>query len=249
MLQMETNPGMMFDPSYSRFTSATGEPYFVNFTNMDITRTPTEFSLSRGGILCEQMGVGKTLMCLTLILVSLNQHTSLPEGMDVTELMNEDELRTYPTATMATLRTAIGIGEDEELEPWSEAELKGTPSLASMCADIVSKLYPGASRLDGLSPNCQCLLDRPLFYYRFPPPVRLPRGAKLVRHIPPQKMLVATSTLVVVPPILVKQWLAEAEKHLVPGALRIKVVADDKKDLPPIEELMAHDVSLSWLSS
>jgi hypothetical protein len=62
-------------------------------------------------------------------------------------------------------------------------------------------------------------------------------------------MLVATSTLVVVPPILVKQWLAEAEKHLVPGALRIKVVADDKKDLPPIEELMAHDVSLSWLSS
>jgi hypothetical protein len=150
---------------------------------------------------------------------------------------------------MATLRTAIGIGEDEELEPWSEAELKGTPSLASMCADIVSKLYPGASRLDGLSPNCQCLLDRPLFYYRFPPPVRLPRGAKLVRHIPPQKMLVATSTLVVVPPILVKQWLAEAEKHLVPGALRIKVVADDKKDLPPIEELMAHDVSLSWLSS
>ncbi|BEI88723.1 uncharacterized protein CcaverHIS019_0200850 [Cutaneotrichosporon cavernicola] len=246
MLQMETNPGTMFDPSYSRFTSATGEQYYVNLSNMDIKRKPAEFSLNRGGILCEQMGVGKTLMCLTLILVSLNQHTSIPEGMDVTELMNDDELRTYSTETMATYRTAIGIGEDEALEDpeWSEAELKGTPSLQSMCADIVSKLYPGASRLDGLSPNGKRLLERPLFFYRFPPPVRLPRGAKLVRHIPPQRTYVATSTLVIVPPILVKQWLAEAEKHLSPGALLIKVIEDDKEDLPPVKELMKYDIVL-----
>lgn len=245
MLQMETNPGTMFDPSYSRFASATGEQYFVNLSSMDITRTPTAFALSRGGILCEQMGVGKTLMCLTLILVSLNQHTSVPEGMDVTELMNEDELRTYSTATMATHRMAIGLGEDEALEdpPWSEAELKGTPPLMSMCADIVSKMYPGASRLEDLSPSCKRLLERPLFYYRFPPPVRLPRGAKLVRHIPPERVLVASSTLVIVPPILVKQWVAESRKHLAPGALRIKVVEDNKQDLPPIQDLMQYDVS------
>ncbi|GMK56187.1 hypothetical protein CspeluHIS016_0300270 [Cutaneotrichosporon spelunceum] len=246
MLQMETNPGTMSDPSYSRFTSATGEQYYVNLSNMDITLKPTEFSLSRGGILCEQMGVGKTLMCLTLILVSLNQHTSIPEGVHVTELMSEDELRTYSTETMATYRTAIGLGQDEALEGplWSVDDLKGTPSLTSMCADIVSKLYPGASRLDDISQNSKLLLERRLFFYRFPPPARLPRGAKLVRHIPPQKTFVATTTLVIVPPILVKQWLAEAEKHLDPGALLIQVIEDDKVDLPPVNELMKYDIIL-----
>ncbi|KLT41386.1 hypothetical protein CC85DRAFT_286564 [Cutaneotrichosporon oleaginosum] len=249
MLQMETEPGTMPDPSYSRCTSATGEPYFVNLSSMEITRSPAQFALSRGGILCEQMGVGKTLICLALVLVSLNQHTSLPEGMDVTQVLSDDELRTYSTATMATMRTAIGLGEDAALAgpPWTDAQLTGTPRLQTLCADIVAKMYPRASRVDGLSANCRRLLDRPLFYYRFPDPVRRPRSAKLVRHVPPQRMFVATSTLVVVPPILVKQWLGEVEKHLVPGALRVLVVEDNKEDLPPIHTLMAYDIILMSL--
>lgn len=244
MLQMETAPGAMVDPSYSRFQSADGDTYFVNLTSMDMTRSPREFSLSRGGILCEQMGVGKTLMCLVLILVSRHQHTSQPEGWDVTGLLNDDEVRTYSTSSSAAMRHQVGLGVDDELDerPWSEDELRGTPTLTSLCADIVSKLYPGAEREHEMSPNINALLERPLFFYRFPPPVRLNRRAKLVRHIPAEKLLVAAATLVVVPPILVPQWLAETGKHLVPDALRIKVI-DEKMDLPPIEELIRHDVS------
>lgn len=243
MLQMETSPGTMVDPSYSRFLSATNEPYYVNLTSMDITRSPRHFSLSRGGILCEQMGVGKTLMCLVLVLVSRHQHTSQPEGWDVTGLLNDDELRNYSTASMAAMRAAVGLGDDDALDEWSEEELRGTPPLASMCADIVSKLYPGAAREEDVSPSVSDLLDRPLFFFRFPPPVRLPRSAKLVQHIPAEKLLVASATLVVVPPILVPQWLAEAEKHLLSGALRIKVI-EEQPDLPPIEELIKYDVSI-----
>lgn len=242
---METTPGAMVDPAYSRFLEAgTDEPYFVNLASMNIVRSAREFPLSRGGILCEQMGVGKTLMCLVLVLVSLHQHTRPPlDAGDVTDIVTDEELRTYSTDTAHVLRMALNLGEEPELGAWSTDDLQGTPSLASMCADIVSRVYPGAAREEDLSPSAKALIERPCFFYRLPPPVRLPRGAKAARRAAAEKLLLAPTTLVVVPPILVPQWLDEAEKHLSPGALRIKVIGEGKEELPPVTELVKYDVS------
>lgn len=237
---MESQPGTMVDPSYSRFAeAATGERYFVDLQRMDIRRQPFRYPLSRGGILCEQMGVGKTLMCLALVLVSRHQPTQPPVDFanNISAVTTDIALRSYPTASAAVMRGEVGISPTTD----------GTPSLASMCADIVACSNPAAARTGwSITPTVEKLIDeRKCIYYRFPPPVRLPRGAKRVPDIAPERFVLAQTTLVVVPLLLVPQWLAEAETHLEAEALKILVIPEggrEKTPLPPMEELVRYDV-------
>lgn len=241
MLQMESQPGTMVDPSYSAFTeSGTDEKYYVNLQTMNVIRQPHRYALTRGGILCEQMGVGKTLMCLALVLASRHQPTKPPpDEPNVSEVFTDVALREYSTQSAFAMRDGVGL---------SDTNLIGTPSLTSMCADLVSLYHPGVQYAWpwALTPSSANLLNsRKCVYYRFPEPTRRPRTAKRVPEVFPQRFILAQTTLVVVPPLLVPQWLAEAETHLVEGALRILVVPDGKGELPPVEELIRHDVSES----
>ncbi|WOO76723.1 putative ATP-dependent helicase [Vanrija pseudolonga] len=243
MLQMETNPATMVSTAYSSFMEQlTGQNYYVNLSTMDIRRYPERFPLSRGGILCEQMGVGKTLMCLALVLASRHQATLPPPGAtDISEVVTDVAVKTYSTASMAALRLELDADDDE---------LAGTPSLSSMCADIIVQSNPAAgwTRDLPISPVAQNLLNnRKCMYFRFPPPARLPRGAKRVPYRPAEPFVLAPTTLIVVPPILVPQWVQEAESHLQEGALRILVIKEGKEPLPPMEELVQHDIVLMSL--
>jgi uncharacterized protein (UPF0218 family) len=56
-----------------------------------------------------------------------------------------------------------------------------------------------------------------------------------------KRIYLANTTLVVVPGILVQQWQHEMEKHLIEGALRVRVIG--KEDMPDITELIKYDVS------
>jgi hypothetical protein len=70
----------------------------------------------------------------------------------------------------------------------------------------------------------------------------------MVPQFLPERFLLAQTTLVVVPQILVAQWLSEAELHLDDGALRIFTLGNKQK-LPRVEELIKYDVSamaLCW---
>lgn len=239
MLQMETNPATMVSAAFSPVVEqVTGQDYYVNLSTMDIRRYPDRFPLSRGGILCEQMGVGKTLMCLALVLASRHQATLPPPGAtDISEVVTDVAVRTYSTASMAALRLELDA---------DDRELAGTPSLSSMCADIIVQSNPAAgwTRDLPISPVAQNLLNnRKCMYFRFPPPARLPRGAKRVPYRPAEPFVLAPTTLIVVPPILVPQWVQEAESHLQEGALRILVIKEGKEPLPQMEEMVQHDVS------
>jgi len=239
MLQMESQPAMLVDPVYTTFSDAeTGTPFYVDLKSMDIILRPDRYPLPKGGILCEQMGVGKTLMCLALILASRHQPTRPPTGTDqVSEVYTDVGLREYSTETASAMRQAIGL---------SGGSITGTPSLASMCADLVALHNPAIrhSWPGLLTPSAERMLDtRTCVYYRFPPPVRLPRGAKRVPDFLPQRFILAQTTLVVVPQILVAQWLVEAETHLDEGALKIWTMGN-QKHLPPIEELVRYDILL-----
>jgi hypothetical protein len=58
----------------------------------------------------------------------------------------------------------------------------------------------------------------------------------------PERFILAQTTLIVVPQLLIAQWLSEAKAHLEPGVLKIFTMGSDKK-LPPIEALIRYDVS------
>ncbi|KAL1413033.1 hypothetical protein Q8F55_000782 [Vanrija albida] len=243
MLQMETNPATMVSAAFSPFTEQpTGTHYYVNLGTMDTRRYPDRFPLSRGGILCEQMGVGKTLMCLALVLASRHQATLPPPGAtDISDVVTDVAVRTYSTASMDALRLQLEHDDDE---------LTGTPSLSSMCADIIVQSNPAAgwTRDLPISPVAQNLLNnRRCMYFRFPPPARLPRGAKRVPYRPAEPFVLAPTTLIVVPPILVPQWVQEAESHLKEGALRILVVKEGKEPLPQMEAMVQYDIVLMSL--
>lgn len=240
MLQMETIPGTMVDPRYSRLLDTSERPYYLDLSTMTIRRSPARFALSRGGILCEQMGVGKTLMCLALILASRHQPVRPPQGYGISDVTSDVALM-WPTADSASLRAALTLhGQD-----FPEAA-GGTPSLASLCAEVLAREAPHAARVHDVPASCKPLLDRHCFYYRFPPPVRLPRGAKRVPFVPAERTLLANTTLVVVPQILVGQWAQQIEEHTEPGAIEYLVLQDAKDQMPPVEEMAKYDVSVPW---
>ncbi|EJT48911.1 hypothetical protein A1Q1_02006 [Trichosporon asahii var. asahii CBS 2479] len=239
MLQMETYPGTMVDPRYSRLLDASRRSYYLDLSSMTIRRSPARFALSRGGILCEQMGVGKTLMCLALILASRHQPVRPPQGFGISDVTSDVAL-TWPTADSASLRAALSL-HGQEFPP--EMLAKGTPSLASLCAEVLAREAPHAARVHQVPEGSRRLLDRQCVYYRFPPPVRLPRGAKRVPFVPAERTLLANTTLVVVPQILVGQWVQQIEEHVEPGALEFLVLQDAKDAMPPVEALAKYDLT------
>jgi hypothetical protein len=57
-------------------------------------------------------------------------------------------------------------------------------------------------------------------------------------------MIMASTTIIVVPPNLCKQWMSEINKHVEEGILRVLVMDDRKKSLPSARDLTLYDVIL-----
>jgi hypothetical protein len=182
------------------------------------------------------MGVGKTLMCISLILSTLHQPClPPPHDPNISPIITDHAERSYPFQSYADLRALVYY-------PQSRVSLE-RPSLASLCADILCTTDPSAGRIGPLSPTAAPLLERQTLYYQFPPDDSCMREAKrkIMRRQDTKRIYLANTTLVVVPGILVQQWQHEMEKHLIEGALRVRVIG--KEDMPDITELIKYDVS------
>lgn len=79
MHQKEVQPGQVLDPRLIEVLDQEGSTYFYNPVTGDVFREPRYYDGVRGGILAEEMGAGKTLICLALITATKNQPASAPE--------------------------------------------------------------------------------------------------------------------------------------------------------------------------
>ncbi|WWD19169.1 hypothetical protein CI109_103627 [Kwoniella shandongensis] len=236
MLQMETKPNKLVDPLFTPFQEAGREGiYYVNLLTWDIQRHPGWYDLPRGGILCEQMGTGKTLMCLALIVSTLHQPTAPPPTeIDISEITTDIAERTYPFAPHSDLRELAGF-------PRRSTQLI-FPSLVELCANKLAILDPSAINNRYLPAYTKPLLNRRTFYYTLPLDDECSRTAKRQTFEQTvRKMYLAKGTLVIVPQILVQQWKEEITNHLEEGVLNVYEV---KGHLPPIEDLLGYDVIL-----
>jgi hypothetical protein len=140
-------------------------------------------------------------------------------------------LCTYPFGPAQDLRSQI---------PPLELNL-ALPTLAEMCANILaSRDQSPASRFDKKIPG---LLKQRVCYYKSSINTNHMRAARGVGN-QPQRIYLAKTTLVIVPPILVNQWLEEIEKHVELGELSVLKV---EGDLPSVHEMLRHDVSKTIL--
>ncbi|WVR09439.1 hypothetical protein IAU60_006506 [Kwoniella sp. DSM 27419] len=236
MVQMEMQPDRLVDPLFSPFEEAgRSGTYYVNLTTWDVQRHPGWYELPRGGILCEQMGTGKTLMCLSLIATTQYQPTRPPANhIDISPVTTDVAERRYPFSSNADLRHLTGYQTDR-----TRLIL---PSLVELCANLLAVHEPnalnGLARLDHLRP----MIERKTFYCDLPPDDECSRLAKRkVANNRVKKIYLAKGTLVVVPSILIQQWRAEIELHLEEGSLKVYQAIDQLND---IEMLLDYDIIL-----
>lgn len=79
MLQREATPGLIADPRYIKAVDQNGKVWYLDAIAGAGVREPRHYEGPRGGILAEQMGSGKTLICLTLIEASKHLPSQIPD--------------------------------------------------------------------------------------------------------------------------------------------------------------------------
>jgi hypothetical protein len=78
MIQQESCPKLHVDPRYEERKAPDGETYWYNPRSLSFCKDAPSYESNRGGILAETMGLGKTIICLTVILATKNHLPRIP---------------------------------------------------------------------------------------------------------------------------------------------------------------------------
>jgi SNF2 family DNA or RNA helicase len=214
MLQRETNPAQIIDPRLRNLVDQRGSTWYCDLDAGSCLRQPRIFEAPKGGICAETMGLGKTLICLALILATRDISSKIPVEHSV------GTIPVRPTTGSLLDMAAATIGRTGT--PWKT-------ELARMEADgfDFSKCREALKRHAG-------------HYFLLPPaPRRESRNPKIT---PPRKIWLTTATIVVVPTNLVQQWLHEIQKHTT--GLKVLTMIDFSIPLPSSENLAEYDILL-----
>ncbi|KIP07794.1 hypothetical protein PHLGIDRAFT_405997 [Phlebiopsis gigantea 11061_1 CR5-6] len=247
MIQRELSPGFMPDPVYVPIVGVNSVTFFLQPATMEILRDRPSQSQMPGGILCEELGTGKTVMTLALIMATMDQLSSPEESiLDPPPVLTPLSFRYSSSPVHVAARKKI----PQRYKKWPGAP-SSRPRFLSLVEHAldVARLKPGPANV---RKQKDVLKDRHLwtaykrntpFYHKFEDiplevnrPSRQARGGK-----GPKTMYLTAGTLVVVPPNLMNQWASEMNKHCDESLNRF--IATDK-ELPPAELLALNDVVL-----
>jgi superfamily II DNA or RNA helicase len=214
MLQREFNPGQIIDPRLRNVVDQRGGDWYCDVDTASCLRQPRTFEAATGGICAETMGLGKTLICLALILATRDISSQIPV---------EHSVGTIP------VRPKTGSLLDMAAATIGRTGTSWKIELARMEAD-------GSD-----FSKCRDALKRGAGHYFLPPPAPR-RESRNPKIIPPRKIWLTTATLVVVPTNLVQQWLHEIKKHTT--GLKVLTMNELSTPLPSSEDLAEYDILL-----
>lgn len=219
MLQRESQTEPVPDPRLpKRYVDHLGKTYYVDPIAKTIVIDPAYYDSVCGGILAEEMGAGKTLICLALILATKHIPTTVPEfyrGADPIVRPHVGSLMDMAAAVVTRSGAA-----------WKEVfEFDGQDNDGLQYDSIVKAIQrnPG--------------------WYRIEPPVQFHRLTRLRHTAETRKETIYLShtSLIIVPPNLVTHWEQEIKKHT--SGLRV-LFQTKTLCLPPAEDLKEYDIVL-----
>lgn len=160
------------------------------------------------------MGLGKTLICIALILSTKGLLSKVPAQYDTV----------YKRPRVGSLVEMAVASINRHSAPWKsyfDDIAAATGEYMTHCIDMMRKNAP---------------------VYEVPTePIRWNRKTTTP---PPKRLMLASTTLIVVPRNLFLQWKTELEKHLEAGSLAILFMDDAKIALPSPQQLALYDVVL-----
>ncbi|KAJ3971109.1 P-loop containing nucleoside triphosphate hydrolase protein [Lentinula raphanica] len=218
------------NPLYIPLTTLDGMTFYYQPGTTEILKEQSIVSAPPGGILCEELGTGKTVMILALILATMKE-LSKPEDSvtDTRPVLTPLAFRHFPSGEFAATRNRFPLKSRlaatsshprvpslQELSlhrlccnPDSQVLDVTTPKTSAQTArwSCLSEMLERAS-LDSLR-----RLNHP-FYYHFEDALTDLRTTDRGRRDPgPRLMYLSVATLIVVPQNLVSQWDREIHKH------------------------------------
>jgi SNF2 family DNA or RNA helicase len=237
MVQRESAPELQLDPRLEIRHSPNGQTYMFGARDGSFLHEPQFYETNRGGILAETMGLGKTIICLAVILATQGHMPQIPP-----EYLSPPRVREHVGSLGDMAASILGrnaIPAQALLEQYEEYE-----------GIDLSKL--------------KHVLGRNIPHYEIPG--EIPRMSRNTAVPLPRQLVMCRGTIVVVPRNLLHQWQAEIRKHVHKGSLKILIMdtilkralkvskaktlqVDEeemelKSDLPTTTELMKYDVIL-----
>lgn len=226
-----------------------------------VTEVPMYTTRTRGGILCEEMGAGKTAICLSLVLLTKSVR-STPE--DSNPLISEDAVVPRSILTDLSLRYSRTTDNDTVRDRLEIPQPNAYPSLAEYVLDAwaTSTTHDWrikySDNLDDLAPMQHQLPSLLPFYLHVNDATTRMTGRPKTKRTQaldptptasetcrlPKKMYLSTATLVAVPLSLYEQWKKEIYKFCKDQSLLFRLLADkEERKFPDARELVNLDVS------
>ncbi|KAI0273498.1 hypothetical protein BC834DRAFT_854101 [Gloeopeniophorella convolvens] len=204
------------DPLYLPVTGLDGNVFFLQPATMEILREQPMVAAHHGGVLCEELGTGKTIMILALVLATIDQLPKPEESIhDARPVMTPLAFRHFPHPEFEAARKRL-TRRRQRRQPASNVD--SVPRLLELMLHYVRTSPDGLH----LRQNVDWLQNRGLlsqidlnapFYFQNEDPVAFPRSRRNKVDPGVRKMYLTTATLIVVPANLLAQWNSELMKH------------------------------------
>jgi len=179
MIERESMPRLHLDPRLEPRTAPDGSTFYYSPRDAAFFRSPRNYESIRGGILAETMGLGKTIICLAVILATRHTLPRVPVQYEVYKPVQSGVPSLMKLAISKAARSAVPIKAHFD-------------RLRRECGDDFSEITRAVD-------------DNPVDYLIPQIPIRTNRRTQIP---PPRRMRLCSGTIVVVPANLVSLFLS-----------------------------------------
>ena len=244
MLQQETSSCTIPDPTFipirSVNPSSDARTYYLNPSTLEVRDDVPSYEMPRGGILCEEMGAGKTAICIALVILTRHRLAVPEESPQLRSILTEMSLRYFPCEAEWEARNVLGIPHPQSMPSLVEQTLQ------KLALDTQKSLLARKEEFDDNWAFGGLIDHLHPFYLHFNESDTRMSARGVIKQTCdlPRKVYLSCATLVVCPLSLYEQWKSELYKFCNEGVLRTLFLADKgQRTVPPPRELLKYDVS------